>query len=101
MHLVYGATAAPTEKAYATINDSPEPITFSWELTTVPVPVTGYKPTASITIDSTKVDAVKLQELEALLYGSGTSEPSLPLPVAVLAIFEPDPEPPLLAAFDL
>ena len=69
LHLIYGALAAPSEKAYATINDSPEAITFSWEITTTPVNVTGYKPTASITIDSTKVDAEKLAALEKVLYG--------------------------------
>lgn len=69
LHLIYGALAAPSEKAYATINDSPEAITFSWEITTTPVNVTGYKPTASITIDSTKVDVEKLAALEKVLYG--------------------------------
>lgn len=90
LHLVYGATAAPTEKAYATINDTPEAITFSWEITTTPVAVTGLKPTSVITIDSTKVDATGLAALEALLYGTTTptpTEPSLPLPDAVLALF--------------
>lgn len=90
LHLVYGATAAPTEKAYATINDTPEAITFSWEITTTPVAVTGLKPTSVITIDSTKVDAAGLAALEALLYGTTTptpTEPSLPLPDAVLALF--------------
>lgn len=88
LHLIYGAKAAPTEKAYATINDSPEAITFSWELTTTPVEVTGAKPTASLTIDSTKVDSVKLAALEDILYGkdgtgegnTGATEPRLPLP---------------------
>lgn len=80
LHIIYGALAAPSEKAYATINDSPEAITFSWEVTTTPVNVTGYKPTASITIDSTKVDATKLAALEAILYGSESGEAHLPLP---------------------
>lgn len=80
IHLIYGALAAPSEKAYATINDSPEAITFSWEVTTTPVNVTGHKPTASITIDSTKVDKDKLAALEAILYGSETEEARLPLP---------------------
>ena len=80
LHLVYGALAAPSEKAYATINDSPEAITFSWEFTTTPVNVAGHKPTASITIDSTKVDATKLAALEAILYGGEDAEPRLPLP---------------------
>lgn len=79
LHLIYGAMAAPSEKAYATINDSPEAITMSWELTTTPVAVTGFKPTASITIDSTKVDATKLAALEAILYGA-TEAARLPLP---------------------
>lgn len=80
LHIIYGATAAPSEKAYASINDSPEAITFSWELTTTPVAVTGYKPTACITIDSTKADASKLAALEAVLYGSESEEARLPLP---------------------
>ena len=80
LHIIYGATAAPSEKAYASINDSPEAITFSWEVTTVPVSVNGFKPTACITIDSTKVDADKLAALEAILYGSESEEARLPLP---------------------
>lgn len=80
LHFIYGAKAAPTEKAYATINDSPEAITFSWELTTTPVEVTGAKPTASLTIDSTKVDKTKLAALEDILYGTDSEEPRLPLP---------------------
>ena len=80
LHLIYGASASPSEKAYATINDSPDAITFSWEVTTVPVAVTGFKPTASITIDSTKVNAAKLTALEAILYGGESSEARLPLP---------------------
>ena len=75
--------ASPSEKAYATINDSPEAITFSWELTTTPVNVTGKKPTASLTIDSTKADPTKLAELEAILYGSdggSGTDARLPLP---------------------
>lgn len=78
--------ASPSEKAYATINDSPEAITFSWEVTTTPVNVTGHKPTASITIDSTKVDKAKLAALEAKLYGSESEEASLPLPDEVATI---------------
>ena len=80
LHLIYGALAAPSEKAYATINDSPEAITFSWELTTTPVAVTGHKPTACITIDSTKADKTKLAALEDILYGSESEEARLPLP---------------------
>ena len=83
LHIIYGALAAPSEKAYATINDSPEAITFSWEVTTTPVNVTGAKPTASITIDSTKADSTKLAALEDILYGKDGepgNEPRLPLP---------------------
>lgn len=80
LHIIYGALAAPSEKAYATINDSPEAITFSWEVTTTPVNVTNHKPTASIVIDSTKVDSTKLKALEDILYGSEEAEPRLPLP---------------------
>ena len=80
LHLVYGAQAAASERAYATINDSPEAITFSWEFTTTPVEVTGHKPTSIITIDSTKADAAKLAALEAVLYGSESEEARLPLP---------------------
>lgn len=87
LHIIYGAQAAPSEKAYATINDSPEAITFSWEVTTTPVAVSGFKPTASIVIDSTKADATKLAELEKKLYGDVTNEATLPLPDEVAAIF--------------
>ena len=79
LHLIYGAMATPSDKAYSTINDSPEAITMSWEVTTTPVAVTGFKPTASITIDSTKVDATKLAALEKILYGD-TEAARLPLP---------------------
>jgi hypothetical protein len=87
LHLVYGCTAAPSEKAYATINDSPEAISFSWEVTSIPVPVTGHKPTSLIVIDSTAVDGADLTALEALLYGTGTIEAALPTPDAVIALF--------------
>lgn len=94
IHLVYGALAKPSEKSYGTVNDSPEAITFSWELTTTPVEVPGMKPTAIITIDSTKVDAAKLAALEEILYGKdaeaegGTAvEARLPLPKEVADIF--------------
>ena len=80
LHLIYGATASPSEKAYATISDSPEAITFSWEVTTVPVNVEGFKPTALLTIDSTKVDPAKLTALEDILYGKAEAEARLPLP---------------------
>lgn len=80
LHLIYGATAAPSEKAYNTINEDLEAITFSWELSTTPVNVTGHKPTASLTIDSTKADPTKLAELEKILFGDTETEPRLPLP---------------------
>ena len=88
LHLVYGALASVSERAYATINDSPEAITFSWEFTTTPVEVgeidgVSYKPTACITIDSTKVDATKLKALEDMLYGTDDGEATLPLPSVV------------------
>lgn len=88
LHLIYGALAAPTEKAYTTINDSPEAITFSWELSTTPVEVgSGLKPTATLTIDSTKVSSAKLADLENLLYGTAGVDPQLPTPAAVIAMF--------------
>lgn len=80
IHIIYGAMASPSEKAYATINDSPEAITFSWELTTTPVAVEGFEPTAYIEIDSTKADPTKLAALEAKLFGDASSEAELPLP---------------------
>ena len=86
LHLIYGALAAPSEKAYATINDSPEAITFSWEFKTTPVNVTGHKPTASLTLDSTKVSETKMAALEKVLYGDGETEARLPLPDEVLQI---------------
>jgi hypothetical protein len=86
LHLVYGALAAPSEKAYATINDSPSAIAFSWDVSTTPVPVTGHKPTALLTIDSTKVDADNLAALEAILYGTDTDDPRLPQPDEVITI---------------
>ena len=87
LHIIYGALAAPSEKAYATINDSPEAITFSWEVTTTPVNVTGAKPTASITIDSTKADPEKLTALEKILYGDAEVEARLPLPDEIKQLF--------------
>lgn len=86
LHLIYGALAAPSEKAYATINDSPEAITFSWEFKTTPVNVTGHKPTASLTLDSTKVSETKMAALEKVLYGDGETEARLPLPDEVVQI---------------
>ena len=80
MHLVYGAVASPSEKAYATVNNNPEAITFSYSLKTTPVAVKDHKPTACITIDSTKVPKEKMTSLEGILYGSGETEARLPLP---------------------
>ena len=87
LHIVYNATAAPSEKSYETINDSPDAITFSWEINTTPVNVTGHKPTSLIVIDSDKCDADALATLENQLYGTGGSEPALPTPDEVVAIF--------------
>lgn len=87
LHIVYGALAAVSEKAYTTISDSPEAITFSWEFTTTPVNVTGSKPTSCVTVDSTKVDAEKLKALEAKLYGSESEEPTLPMPDEIKSMF--------------
>lgn len=89
IHLIYGALAAPSEKAYNTVNADPEAIEFSWECSTTPVEVNGMKPTATITIDSTKVDDGKLKTLEAKLYGTDepSGEPTLPLPDEVATIF--------------
>lgn len=86
LHLVYGCMAQPSEKGYSTINDSPEAITFSWELTTTPVSVTGFKPTAIITIDSTKTTKAKLEALEAILYGGENTDARLPLPYEVMTL---------------
>ena len=87
LHIIYGATAAPSEKAYATINDSPEAITFSWEVSCTPVDVDGFKPTASLIIDSTKVDAEQLAALEVILYGGESTEARLPLPAEIAEMF--------------
>jgi hypothetical protein len=91
LHLLYGCQAAPSEKAYATINDSPEAISFSWEVTTTPVPVTDLKPTALLVIDSTLVDAAALKSLEDMLYGAAATEATLPMPDEVIALFPPTP----------
>lgn len=82
LHLVYGATASPSEKSYETINDSPEAITLSWEFTTIPVPVTGYKPISVLVIDSTKADPDKLAALEAILYGTPAGEGGTPAAIS-------------------
>lgn len=88
IHIIYNASAQPTEKSYQTVNESPEAITFSWEISTEPVEITGFKPAAGITIDSTKVSTAKLAELEALLYGTDGvgSTPTLPLPAAIITL---------------
>lgn len=88
LHLIYGCLAAPSEKAYSSINDSPEAITFSWEVSTTPVAVTGHKPTACITIDSTKADASKMAALEEILYGTDDEEARLPLPDEIATLMK-------------
>jgi len=93
IHIIYGATASPSQKAYSTINDSPEAITFSWELSTTPVNVTGHKATASLVIDSTKAAAADMTALETILYGTNTqgetqgADPRLPLPDEIITLF--------------
>lgn len=99
LHLLYGGLASPSERGYQTVNDSPEAITFSWEVTTTPVDVPGFKPTACVIIDSTKVDGEKLAALEEILYGKdpaaegGTdgTEPRLPLPAEVIGLLKDEP----------
>lgn len=86
LHIIYNATASPSEKQYSTVNDSPEAITFSWEVNTTPINVTGHKPVSSIVIDSRKADAAKLAALEAKLYGGDSSEPELPEPDELLTM---------------
>lgn len=88
LHIIYGALASPSEKGYATINDSPEAITFSWEVKTTPVAVNGFKPTASLVIDSTKVNAAKLKALEDILYGTTDVEARLPLPDEIATLMK-------------
>jgi hypothetical protein len=86
LHLIYGAKAAPSERNYTTINESPEAMTMSWELSTEPVEVTGKRPTATLVIDSTKVNAAKLADLENILYGTAGTDPRLPLPAEVATV---------------
>ena len=86
LHIIYGCKATPSEKSYSSINDSPEAITFSWTVNTTPVSVEGFKPTASLVIDSTKVDKAKLSKLEDVLYGSESADPRLPLPNEIVTI---------------
>lgn len=89
LHLVYGVQVQPTEKAYSTKNESPEPTTFSWSFTTTPLPVVGYKPVSSITIDSTLVDPLVLMDLEEILFGTETTNPRLPSPQEIFEFFVP------------
>lgn len=86
LHIIYNALASVSERAYATINDSPEAITFSWEFSSTPVEVDGFKPTALVTVDSTKIEKSKLEALEAALYGSDSEEPTLPMPNEIVAL---------------
>ena len=85
LHLVYGCSAAPSERAYGTVNDSPEAITFSWEITTDPVAVDGHNPTSLITIDSTKIDTTKLTAIEEKLFGNGTDPAEMMSPADIIA----------------
>jgi hypothetical protein len=87
LHIIYGCLASPSEKNYQTVNDSPEAISFSWEISTTPVDVNGKQPTASLTIDSRTADPAKLATLEAKLYGSENEEPTLPLPDEIATMF--------------
>lgn len=86
IHILYGCLASPSEKAYATINDSPEAITFSWDIKTTPIPVDGFRPTASIVIDSTRVTPKALAAIEAALFGDTSTEPKLLLPDKIIAL---------------
>lgn len=88
LHIIYGCKAAPSEKAYQTINDSPEAITFSWEVTTTPVAVTGYEPTSSLVIDSRTVSPENLAKIEEALYGTESTDAYLPLPDAIVALLD-------------
>lgn len=88
LHIVYNATASPSDKSYESVNDSPDAITFSWEIETNPVEVTGYKPTSFITIDSTKADPNKLKALEEKLYGTTSEEPTLPSPDEIVTMMK-------------
>ena len=88
IHIFYNGLAQPSEKGYETVNDDPDAITFSWEVSTTPIKVTGAKPTASLTIDSTKVKAETLKKLEDKLYGTASTEPELPLPDEIIEMFK-------------
>lgn len=88
IHIIYGCKAKPSEKSYSTINDSPEAVTFSWDVSTVPVPVEGMNPTATVVIDSTRMDKGKLKLIEDKLYGTESAEPTLPLPDEIKALLQ-------------
>lgn len=88
IHVIYNCQAAPSGKTYSTVNESPEAITFSWEVTTTPVPVEGYRPTATVVFDSTKLAAEKMAAVEEALYGGASSEPSLPSIEELLALVQ-------------
>ena len=88
IHIIYGCKAKPSEKSYSTINDSPEAVTFSWDVSTVPVPVEGMNPTATVVIDSTRLDPSKLKALEDKLYGTESAESELPLPDAIKTLVQ-------------
>ena len=87
LHIAYGCSAAPSQKQYQTINDSPDAMTFSWDVDTTPVSVSGHKPTATLVFDSREVDATKFQTLKDQLYGGDSTEPTLPLPDAIITTF--------------
>lgn len=99
IHLVYGCLAAPSERAYATVNDSPEAMTFSWELSTTAVNVPGFKPSATMTFDSTKLDPAVMTALEDVLYGTEADEPRLPLPDELISILSLNTEPASMMSF--
>ena len=88
IHIIYGCKAKPSEKSYSTINDSPEAVTFSWDVSTVPVPVEGMNPTATVVIDSTRMEKSKLKLIEDKLYGTESAEPTLPLPDEIKALLQ-------------
>ena len=89
LHIIYGCTASPSEKGYQTVNDSPEAITFSWEVATTPVPVTGFRPSATLVLDSTQVSAANMKAVEDVLFGNETLTARLPLPDAILVLITP------------
>lgn len=90
IHIIYGALASPSERSYETVNDSPEAMTFSWDITTTPVAVTGFKPTAHVELDSTKIEKTKLEKIEAKLYGTEQpdGEPTLLMPDEIISILK-------------